>query len=77
MQLLEQYAVSDLPVLEKQLSKLYVNSKSKADLGSVQIMTIHKAKGLEFEHVFLPGLEKSSRPDDTKLMLWQELPHSN
>ena len=24
----------------------------------VQIMTIHRAKGLEFDHVFLPGLDR-------------------
>lgn len=38
----------------------------------VQIMTIHKSKGLEFEHVFLPGLSRSSRADDKSLLLWHQ-----
>ena len=36
-------------------------------------MTIHKAKGLEFDRVILPGLGNPSRQDDPPLLLWQEL----
>jgi len=39
---------------------------------SVQIMTIHKAKGLEFDTVILPGLDRGSRVDDASLLLWME-----
>ena len=35
------------------LSALYAAADAG---GGVQLMTIHKAKGLEFDHVFLPGL---------------------
>lgn len=38
----------------------------------IQIMTIHKAKGLEFDHVILPGLHKSPKPNDNPLLRWQE-----
>ena len=38
----------------------------------IQIMTIHKAKGLEFDHVILPGLSKSPKPNDNPLLQWQE-----
>ncbi|MDA9569756.1 UvrD-helicase domain-containing protein [Porticoccaceae bacterium] len=38
----------------------------------IQIMTIHKAKGLEFDQVILPGLSKSPRSDDNPLLRWQE-----
>lgn len=38
----------------------------------VQIMTIHKAKGLEFDIVILPGLNRRSRSDPQRLLLWQE-----
>jgi len=35
-------------------------------------MTIHKSKGLEFDHVFLPGLARPSRSDDKSLLLWHQ-----
>ncbi len=38
----------------------------------IQIMTMHKAKGLEFDTVILPYLEKQGRPDAAALILWQE-----
>ena len=38
----------------------------------IQIMTIHKAKGLEFDQVILPGLSKSPKADDNPLLRWQE-----
>jgi len=38
----------------------------------LQIMTIHKAKGLEFDHVIVPGLGRKPRNDDKQLFLWTE-----
>ena len=38
----------------------------------LQLMTIHKAKGLEFDTVILPGLGRRTRPDDPRLLLWRE-----
>ena len=38
----------------------------------VKIMTIHKAKGLEFDYVFLPGMNKSVRGQERSLMYWNE-----
>ena len=38
--------------------------------GRLQIMTMHKAKGLEFDTVILPGLGKSPRSDDPQLLYW-------
>ncbi len=48
-----------------------------ADVGAddtLQIMTIHKAKGLEFDVVIVPGLARTSRNDEKKLFLWAEQP---
>jgi ATP-dependent helicase/nuclease subunit A len=39
----------------------------------LQLMTIHKAKGLEFDTVILPGLGKSTQGDRRKLLYWQEI----
>jgi ATP-dependent exoDNAse (exonuclease V) beta subunit len=36
----------------------------------VLIMSIHKSKGLEFDHVFLPCLDKGTRSDDKKILNW-------
>ena len=35
-------------------------------------MTIHKAKGLEFDHVLLPGLSRSPKSPDKPLLRWQQ-----
>jgi len=39
------------------------------DSAPVQVMTIHRAKGLEFDHVLLPALERL--PQGAKLRLWR------
>ncbi|HEX4858982.1 MAG TPA: 3'-5' exonuclease, partial [Usitatibacteraceae bacterium] len=42
------------------------------DAALLQIMTIHKAKGLEFDTVIIPGLHRGSRQDEKKLLAWSE-----
>jgi ATP-dependent helicase/nuclease subunit A len=39
---------------------------------NLQITTIHKAKGLEFDHVILPHLERETRSDNKDFLLWSE-----
>ncbi len=56
--------------LEEELNSLF--HASTADATMVQVMTIHRAKGLEFDHVILPGLGKRARSDDKILLRWQE-----
>ena len=41
----------------------------------LQIMTMHKAKGLEFDAVILPGLDRIGRQDESQLLIWSENPH--
>jgi ATP-dependent helicase/nuclease subunit A len=43
----------------------------------VEIMTIHKAKGLEFDTVILPGLGYRTRTSDRPILLSRELPGSD
>ena len=38
----------------------------------LQLLTIHKAKGLEFDTVILPGLGRRTRPNDPRLLMWLE-----
>lgn len=40
--------------------------------GSLQLMTIRKAKGLEFDAVILPGLGRKGKNDETKLLYWMK-----
>ncbi len=40
----------------------------------VQVMTIHHAKGLEFDHVILPGLGRQRRRNEGGLLQWLDLP---
>ncbi|MBT5957111.1 MAG: UvrD-helicase domain-containing protein [Nitrospina sp.] len=42
---------------------------------AVQIMTMHKAKGLEFDFVILPGLGKRIKADEKRLVYW--MPHGD
>lgn len=43
----------------------------------LQIMTIHKSKGLEFDCVILPGLGSKAHHPDKPLMRWLTLPAEN
>ncbi len=63
--------VGSLQSLETRIESLYA-SPSGGGGKQVEIMTIHKAKGLEFDHVILPGLGKGTRGRDKKLLLWME-----
>ena len=49
--------------------RLYASSSAEGH--AVEVMTIHKAKGLEFDHVIVPGLEKATRRSDPALVLWR------
>ena len=43
---------------------------------AIQIMTIHKSKGLEFDHVFIPGLQRQTPGDREKLLRWYDRPNA-
>jgi ATP-dependent exoDNAse (exonuclease V) beta subunit len=57
--------------LDERLGQLYAASDPTAG-PELQLMTIHKAKGLEFDTVILPGLGRCVRAPDRSLLLWQE-----
>ena len=44
------------------------------DAGAVQVMTIHKAKGLEFDCVILPGLGEGGGRDNEPLLRFRSMP---
>lgn len=75
LKLIEKLEMQNVPLsaelINERLVDLYAepNPNSNANL---QIMTIHKAKGLEFDHVFLPGLHRKSPPDQHQILKWLE-----
>jgi ATP-dependent exoDNAse (exonuclease V) beta subunit len=66
--------VEDLAVLDESLHQLYALPDLEATDDDLQIMTIHKAKGLEFGTVIVPGLDKGPGRIDQPLFLFRELP---
>jgi ATP-dependent exoDNAse (exonuclease V) beta subunit len=67
-------ALPDLAAFEARLAELWALPDVHAGENDVQIMTIHKAKGLEFDHVIVPGLGRTPRTDEKRLFLWMERP---
>jgi len=59
--------------LARSVDKLFALPDVNAD-ESLQIMTIHKSKGLEFDTVILPGLGYQPSNNDSDLMKWFERP---
>jgi ATP-dependent exoDNAse (exonuclease V) beta subunit len=65
--------IGDRVAFEDGLAELYALPDLQAD-ERLQIMTIHKAKGLEFDTVIVPGLGRPPRGEDARLFLWMEQP---
>jgi ATP-dependent exoDNAse (exonuclease V) beta subunit len=59
---------------ERLMNRLF--AQDTAQPGAVSLMTIHGAKGLEFDHVFVVGLGRIGRGDDSRLLNWLELPRA-
>jgi ATP-dependent helicase/nuclease subunit A len=59
--------------LPRRLARLFA-AHSGQGAQAVQIMTIHHAKGLEFDHVILPGLGRKRRSNERSLLQWLDLP---
>ncbi|MFY9328663.1 MAG: UvrD-helicase domain-containing protein [Georgfuchsia sp.] len=61
--------------LDREIASLYAEpdpNAENADSPAIQIMTVHKSKGLEFDTVILPGLHRAPRSGDSDLLLWEE-----
>ena len=62
----------DRDTLGLRLADLYAEPDALAD-GQLQILTMHSAKGLQFDTVILPGLNRGASGDNSKLLHWFEL----
>ncbi len=65
--------LDDFEGFEESLAARYALPDLEAP-DTLQVMTIHKAKGLEFDTVIVPGLGIKPRPDDPKLFMWMDTP---
>src|SRR5437763_797332 len=65
--------ITDLARLADALERLYALPDVDATDADLQIMTIHKAKGLEFGTVIVPGLDMGPGGGDPDLLLFHEL----
>lgn len=63
--------LEDFSWFRQQVSGLFAQPDSTAG-DCLQVMTIHKAKGLEFDTVIVPQLDARPRRELAPLLLWQE-----
>ncbi|OAI53856.1 hypothetical protein AYO46_00115 [Betaproteobacteria bacterium SCGC AG-212-J23] len=71
---LEEAGEVDLAALEDRIKgRLYALPDVEAPDDAVEIMTIHRAKGLEFDHVIVPGLDRLPRSGPKPLLVWKSL----
>ncbi|MDG1820008.1 MAG: 3'-5' exonuclease, partial [Porticoccaceae bacterium] len=84
LDLLEQWqtagTVADWVGFQEAVKQLYAapspdntnDEDSQSPQTVIQLMTIHKSKGLEFDHVILPGLTRTSGSDKKPLLRWSQ-----
>ncbi|WP_045215113.1 UvrD-helicase domain-containing protein [Desulfonatronovibrio magnus] len=70
---LKSWSIEDLKHFQESLARLYSRPGFQSD-NPVQIMTVHKAKGLEFDTVIIPALQKPPRGSDKLMLQFMELP---
>ena len=76
--LLRQFTVNeqilDYALFQEQFNALYAQKSAQS---RIQIMTIHKSKGLEFDCVLLPGLGTQPQNSERGLLRWLKLPRQD
>ncbi len=63
----------DYGELRERVDGLYARRRAADDgdaAGEVQVMTMHGAKGLEFDVVLIPGLERTPKQEPPRALLW-------
>lgn len=65
--------LADVSELESLLDQERVSSIAGSDC-KLQIMTMHKSKGLQFDHVFLHGLGRGTRASQKSVLSWLTVP---
>jgi ATP-dependent exoDNAse (exonuclease V) beta subunit len=63
----------ELEALEDKMERLFAQPDVDAGPEAVEIMTIHKSKGLEFDTVIVPGLDRLPRSGPRPLFAWKSI----
>ena len=61
-----------LDLLDQRLHKLYAKPESLPQAGDIELLTMHGAKGLQWDTVLLPGLGKTPRASDKDVLVRTE-----
>lgn len=77
--------ITALPWIQERLAKAFTDAvhipeqfqAQTTDKPPVVLMTIHKAKGLEFDVVIIPHAQSKPRHQEPELLLWTERKHEN
>ena len=66
---------SGIGTLDAVLTSLYAQPQART-AAPVQVLTIHGAKGLEFDHVLVPSLDRERNRGREPLLRWLDLPRA-
>jgi len=72
LETLSPYAAPDPARLSQALERLYASADPAPEGRNVQIMTMHKSKGLQFDTVILPCLHARGRSDTAPLLRFEQ-----
>jgi ATP-dependent exoDNAse (exonuclease V) beta subunit len=67
--------LADVSELASLLDQERVSSSANEEC-NLQIMTMHKSKGLQFDHVFVYGLGRATRANQKSVLSWLTIPES-
>ena len=70
---LEEAGEVDLEALADKMARLFAQPDAEAGPDAVEIMTVHKSKGLEFDSVIVPGLDRLPRAGPRPLLVWKSI----
>ena len=64
--------ITNFSEFEEAVDAAFVPSSASTDTSRLHLLTMHKAKGLEYDHVILPALNRGTRGDEKPLLAWHE-----
>ena len=67
--------IKNINQFEEKIETLFTSPAATND-DTLQIMTIHRAKGLEFDTVILPSLHRQARQTEKQILLWSDQPRT-